>query len=555
MKVTVTVLDTTGIQPYIFGSNRLRENIGASHLVSQATGAWVEEILDKDFGVIQKRQSEPIETSGLDAELIYAGGGNTVLLFRASDDPSVENLAVRFTKILSKKVLKEAPGINLIVAHSKPFEWQPDAIDSLYDTIQKLMKHDLDAKKRGRVPSSPLLGLSVTAVCQSTQLIAIGESEKFEDDEPYLISREVQKKLATVSEANQELRTKFLKSDLAKKYSFPLRTDHMGRSSGESSYVAVIHADGNRMGRRFQEFGKSKRNREYITDMRKLSDSVNEAGICALSNVIEKLIASIQEVEEDGKVVKKIKGGFALKENYLPVRPLVYGGDDATFVCEGRLGLEVAAMYLKELEKRPIADGKPLRACAGICIVKTHYPFSRAYDFSKALCKSAKKYVKEKDVGDLSALDWHLAASGLIGSISDIREREYKVPAGDLAMRPVLLQEQGNEWRTWIGFTKVIREFLKDGWQDRQNKVMALREVLRRGPEATKEFLIAYRLESLPIFPDAVGKRRNQFAKDGWSTPTGDTCCYFDAIEALDFYIGLGEESNDQVSTEDQVTE
>jgi hypothetical protein len=28
-KITVTVLDTTGIQPYIFGSNRLRENIGA----------------------------------------------------------------------------------------------------------------------------------------------------------------------------------------------------------------------------------------------------------------------------------------------------------------------------------------------------------------------------------------------------------------------------------------------------------------------------------------------------------------------------------------------
>ena len=40
-KFTVTVLDTTGIQPYIFGSNRLRENIGASYLVSEATDDWV----------------------------------------------------------------------------------------------------------------------------------------------------------------------------------------------------------------------------------------------------------------------------------------------------------------------------------------------------------------------------------------------------------------------------------------------------------------------------------------------------------------------------------
>ena len=45
MILVVTVLDTTGIQPYIFGSNRLRENVGASYLVSQATDEWVKEVL------------------------------------------------------------------------------------------------------------------------------------------------------------------------------------------------------------------------------------------------------------------------------------------------------------------------------------------------------------------------------------------------------------------------------------------------------------------------------------------------------------------------------
>jgi hypothetical protein len=45
MILVVTVLDTTGIQPYIFGSNRLRENVGASYLVSQTKDEWVKEVL------------------------------------------------------------------------------------------------------------------------------------------------------------------------------------------------------------------------------------------------------------------------------------------------------------------------------------------------------------------------------------------------------------------------------------------------------------------------------------------------------------------------------
>jgi len=33
----LVIVDTTGIQSYIFGSNRLRENVGASFLVHAAT--------------------------------------------------------------------------------------------------------------------------------------------------------------------------------------------------------------------------------------------------------------------------------------------------------------------------------------------------------------------------------------------------------------------------------------------------------------------------------------------------------------------------------------
>ncbi len=86
-KKTVTVLDTTGIQNYVFNSNRLRENIGASQLVHEATDVWIRSIAQKNIR--------------LETEVIYAGGGNALLLF-----PTIEN-AIKFTEKLSERILRK----------------------------------------------------------------------------------------------------------------------------------------------------------------------------------------------------------------------------------------------------------------------------------------------------------------------------------------------------------------------------------------------------------------------------------------------------------------
>ncbi|MHC5770601.1 MAG: hypothetical protein ACYTXI_34475 [Nostoc sp.] len=87
-------------------------------------------------------------------------------------------------------------------------------------------------------------------------------------------------------------------------------------------------------------------------------------------------------------------------------------------------------------------------------------------------------------------------------------------------------------------FTQVVKEFKEGGvWKERHNKVMALREVLRQASnDATKEFLLAYKLSQLPSFPESSGQSE-QLARDGWKD---GICGYFDAIEAIEFYIELG---------------
>ncbi|EAW36941.1 hypothetical protein [Lyngbya sp. PCC 8106] len=567
-KLTVTVLDTTGIQDYVFGSNRLRENIGASYLVSQTTKEWAETALQDLGKELNQKVHIPTRDSlhqiyigneNVAAEIVYAGGGNTVLLFANFE------YAKCFTKILTKRILQEAPGLNIVVVHNKEFEFHKGEFKK---TLNQLLEKDLAKKKRERVASAPLLGLGVTAACQSTQLPAVNNSEGYVDadeEDIYLISRESEAKLKAVPNANQRLIEKFAGTFNSDIYEFPYRTDYLGRSEGESSYVAIVHADGNGMGNRFQKCGEGKSDEEAIVEMRKLSFSVEDAGINALKKVLEIIYASIENGEITGKI-----GNFNLKKSkkgkyYLPFRPLVYGGDDVIFVCEGRLGLELATIYLREFEKQQDIEGQPLNltARAGICIVKTHYPFARAYQIVEELYGTAKKFIREERVrlgldedGNYycSTLDWHFAASGLMGSLGEIRQREYEVSAGKLTMRPIRLKEHDSDddqWRTWANFINVVQYFNgyfddiegNEPWKDRRNKIIALREILRQGAYKTEQFMKAYGIKQLPPFLQV-----HNLQEQGWCIQGEQYYCgYFDAIEAMDFYIGLKGDNNEHL--------
>jgi len=551
-KYIVSVIDTTGIQPYIFGSNRLRENIGASYLVDQATNYWVKQVLQQRFGdnvyiPDGNQQEKRIENDNLDAELVYTGGGNAVILFKDID------CAIRFTKPLSKKVLREAPGLKIVVAHSEPFEWG----NQLSQTVDSVIKN-LEQKKREYNPSVPLLGLGVTANCLSTGLVAVNTSDRYSVPTRYPVSREIVEKLRAVDPkqnepANKQLReTIFADLELGD-YKVAYDVDDLGRTEGRSSYMAIVHADGNGMGDRFKEYGsKSQSDREYIMRMRDLSEKVNQAGVNALKVVANKVFQLAQGTLQEQFTITERDG-----KKYIPFRPIVYGGDDVTFVCDGRLGLTLAAIYLKafEAETATIPDGKELTACAGIAIVKTHYPFARAYQLSEALCRKAKNFVLDEKKRlrrsdfDVSALDWHIAASGLLGSISDIRKREYQVPEGNLTMRPVYLHSE-SDWRNWTDFSQVVREFnTHRNWVGRRNKVVALREQLRQGSDKTKQFLQVYGLHKdyLPCFSAA---QTDDFHQTGWTDDPRTNeriCAYFDAIEAMEFHVPLEEKNHENL--------
>ena len=583
----LVVVDTTQIQPYIFGSNRLQENIGASWLVKQATGPWalqlVSELKSNVKGVQQNQLDNGlrIEDGDLEAEVIYAGGGNVLILF------ADESKAGDFIRRLSRKVLCEAPGLQLLFA-KQLVDWDAQPAQ-LFDCVMRAFK-DLEAQKAQRAPSAPLLGLGVTAACRSTGLPA-SVMRGYAGEAPQPISAEIEAKLDAAGEAHKELTDQF-KGVIGGEYEFPKDFDDMGREEGEQSFIAVIHADGNGFGQAMIEIGRRNAhdNRAYIEAVRKRSQAVGRAAMQALSQTLDTLWRCIvRDSDEKGHPRRSLVRSVTLNDRgsqreevvaritlkrdsggrwFFPFRPLVYGGDDVTFVCDGRLGVSLAVEYLTQFEAHATRElRESSSASAGVAIVKAHYPFARAYGLADDLCRSAKRFRaqerKRTQQEQGSYLDWHFAVGGLVAELSDIRQREYQTKEGHLCLRPLSLnpelptQVDVFTARRWGVFERALNAFQGTEWATRRNKVKALRDALRQGEKAVERFCLIYlnskdESKKLPALIEGdEGKHRTT----GWlsgESQEKSRCAYFDAIELADVYMPLVQHSDAETEAREE---
>ena len=108
---------------YVYSGNRLKENVGASYLVQEIYGAYLQEAVDKTFGRnivdINAWRQKPgsilmREQENIPCEVGYIGGGNALLLFKYEGDEKckAKELIQNWTLILLEKV----PGLATAVA-------------------------------------------------------------------------------------------------------------------------------------------------------------------------------------------------------------------------------------------------------------------------------------------------------------------------------------------------------------------------------------------------------------------------------------------------------
>jgi hypothetical protein len=503
MKITSVFLEVASIQQYVFGSNKLKENLGASYLVENIfkdnlKSAFEEVSINIDFEDWHKKPEKiQICDSNAKAEIGYIGGGNALLFFKEN------STAKELARLWSRDLLIRTPGLTPSIAIR---ETSCSAItDNFQSEMNKLFDILTDNKHRNQ-PQTRLPRHGITAECSHTGLSA----ECFNINDKAYISSVAKSKIMNVENAKKEHKSKF-KRILKDKFEFPDELDNLGQKEGDN-HISIVHIDGNGMGKRFRECKK-------LEDMRRLSNDVRNATEASFEKLLEKI------VQEYDDYLNK-----TLNLPMLPLRPIIIGGDDITFVSHGKLGIYFAKIFMKKFSNQPVYDKIKLSSCAGIAITKTKYPFYRGYELADDLCSQAKKNARYEDGKNTSWIDFHIAYGGFSGTLDEIRKKNYRTSEGCLCLRPYRI-EAGDDHRNFDDCLNGIKHFKETEWP--KSKLSELREILEQGIPACEMFIkeMGYRGKNLPYV-----KNHSECQKKGWADEGTKFTPYFDMLELKEFY-------------------
>ena len=320
------------------------------------------------------------------------------------------------------------------------------------------------------------------------------------------------------SDTNEKRKNEKRKFDVPEDYALATAFRNLGGSKGESAFIAVIHIDGNGMGKKIQDFADSFTDWEsYRTGMRQYSEKIAEDFMSAFKAMNREVAAFLKtetaeenlsldlKFERKAKKTDKIADKIADKKTdikrYFPVRRIITEGDDVCFVTEGRIGIECARIFLENLPDT-------CHACAGVALVHQKYPFYRAYELAEALCSNAKKFgasLSPEDNGaSVSAIDWHIE----LGEIQDTLEDTRKMYLTDedknnLEMRPYIVKaseevNQKEPVRQYGNFRKLMKRILKSPEKDfyASGALKELRSALKRRENAALYYLRYHNMET-----------------------------------------------------------
>lgn len=534
MQVNAILFDVQSIQKYIFANNKLKANVGASYIVDRL----FEDVLCKD--VILKLESgaditswktrrDSITSLPTDVYVAYIGGGKALILI----DNNHVNMIEDIIKIFTKQVLVQYPGLKVGVTTGPiTLEKNQFSIDE-----RQLFKQ----LKNNQYTLNPILhpaNTGLTTICDysgdtADAVVNFGDGER-------LVATSFVSKYNAFEAANVRLKKDLFGTEDIE-WVFPSKLNELGQNkSPEKSKtgindIAIVHIDGNNMGARFSSCNG-------LEERSALSEKV-------ATKTLESFKSLVQWIIDKYDVLTK---NLELTDKMLPIRPIIVGGDDITFVCNARIAVQAAHFLMKEL----LSDnhGMSIDSCAGIAVIPTSYPFFRGYQMAEQLCDSAKSkmraYNKDNGVNESCWLDFAFLHGETAPTLEQFFANEYSSLTDNMHYGPyrVYKVDASITEKDIFALTKLLectyqfnlsKEKTYKGELLAHNKIKELRSVLQDN-QHIQDLFIEQLEKNGKRLPDIVGW--DSFAKRLWNeVKMGDTrelkTPYVDAIELMDYIL------------------
>lgn len=395
------LIESGSNQDYIFSSNRRAYAVGASHLLKRIPN-WVK-AGTKPFG----DRVDPVVITSSKAMLLV-------------DDP---NDGLKIVRYVTEHAVTEAPGLD-IWGYVEPL---PDAVGDPMSRLTTVLAAHAEQRWRraqpiARAPMTPfLMGCGFTGR-PAAQLWKRGDTK-------------VPASAQAVAILGQAGSARSAMAALIPNHEEAIASTDDGEELVNAGWVAVIHVDGNEIGKKIIGITE-------IETLRRFSEELEKATLGALQEAVAQVSAG-EPVGAKGDSSTQTAGGDGTGTVEGWLLPLIVGGDDITVACDARYAVQFTRAYLTEFEKQTaqssvITDvaGSHLTASAGIAVVKPHFPFGSAYALAEELAGSTKRALKANPnaAAHRSGYDFHVLRDSVIRSLPEMRMGQVTHEGGSISL-------------------------------------------------------------------------------------------------------------------------
>lgn len=411
------VVETPSIKKYVFGTDKLKEMIGASEILKELNEAKTERELLKSRG-------------GRSVEKVFANGGAGQFILRDWDEDSVQKAG----KNLEGLYARETEGGSGILWAYVLYE------EANYKRAVDCAHYRMQTKREAPFFAAVLSHLPFGRDCDScSEGLAIGKNL-----EDWLCGTCLRKRKAwdqTFSiwkELCQHLGKKDLNDDEYKDLR-PPDFEKISKYSRPDGYIGIVYADGNAMSKVIKKIPSTK-------------------SFLAFSATTDWAIKKA--------TFEAVKRHCPEEAGLIPVQILILGGDDLVLVLPADRALEFAILLsdsftrnakegFAELVKRDaelgaemdeVFQGHGLTISIGVAIGKHSQPFRLLLDQAEGLLKLAKKKGSQEakingTIFAASYIDFHVSKQAQWADVETIRNLEYKAGGIFRTMRPFSLED------------------------------------------------------------------------------------------------------------------